>query len=99
MAAHEYTREEFGAKVLDYYQEESPRVFDQVNAWRARGDGAAVYENHDLGHPDLGDLRIVSFGSPAALIETDTPPERLPDIGSAINWRYTLIGTYTGAAL
>lgn len=99
MAVHEYTREEFGAEILDYWQEGSARVFAQVNGWRARGDGAAVYENHDLGHPDLGDQRIVSFGSAAAMIESDEPPERLPDIGGTINWRYVLVGTYKGAAL
>ena len=35
-----------------------------------------------------------SFGSPAAQLETDHPPQTLPDIGGAINWRYQLIGTY-----
>lgn len=70
---------------------------DQVaimKRWLARGDGIAVYENHDMGHPELGHRQLVSYGSPAATLETDTPPERLPDFPATINWRYSLIGVY-----
>ena len=66
---------------------------EQVQKWLDRGDGVAGYENHDLGHRDLGHRQFVSFGSKYAQLEEDTPPKRLPDIGSAINWRYQLIGT------
>lgn len=67
----------------------------RMNGWIGRGDGIAVYTNEDLGHSQLGDKRFVSFGSPAAQLETDTPPAVLPDgIGGGINWRYTLTGTY-----
>lgn len=69
---------------------------DTINRWLARGDGAAVYENHDLGHPMAGHIQVASYGSDAAQLETDDPPERLPDIGHQINWRYMLIGTYRG---
>jgi hypothetical protein len=65
-----------------------------VGRWLARGDGIAVYRNEDLGHPEIGHLQFLSFGSHEAQLETDTPPERLPDIGSRINWRYRLAGTY-----
>lgn len=65
-----------------------------VQRWLNRGDGIAVYENHDLGHPELGHRKFMSYGSSAAQLETDTPPERLPDIGGAINWRYQLVGVY-----
>lgn len=72
-------------------------VLNQMNGWLGRGDGIAMYENQDLGHPDLGDKRYVSYGSPAAQLETSTPPTQLPDgIGGTINWRYVLIGTYRG---
>ncbi len=75
-------------------------VVDQMNTWLGRGDGIAVFENQDMGHPDLGDRRFVSFGSPAAQLETDTPPDRLPDgVGGTVNWRYGLVGTYRGAPL
>lgn len=71
----------------------------QMNDWLARGDGIAVYTNEDLGHPDLGDKRFVSYGSQAAQLETDTPPEQLPDTTMSINWRYRLTGTYRGEVL
>lgn len=59
-----------------------------------RGDGVAVYENHDLGHPELGHRQYVSYGSAQSALGTvDPPPQRLPDWPGAINWRYTLIGT------
>lgn len=35
-----------------------------------RGDGLAVYVNHDLGHPDVGQWQIVSYGSEASQLET-----------------------------
>lgn len=70
-----------------------------INGWLTRGDGAAIYENHDLGHPDIGHVQIVSYGSAAAQIETVEAPERMPDIGNRINWRYTLIGVYKGEPL
>jgi len=70
-----------------------------VNKWLARGDGLAVYENHELGHPELGHRQYASYGSSAAQLETQTPPARLPDIGQRINWRYLLVGTYRGEAL
>lgn len=71
-----------------------PEAHPTVQKWLDRGDGIAVYENHDLGHPGAGHRKFVSFGSNAAQLETDDPPTRLPDIGNQINWRYQLIGTY-----
>ena len=65
---------------------------ETVLRWLERGDGVAVYENHDLGHSNAGHRKFVSFGSSAAQLETDDPPRRLPDIGE-INWRYQLIST------
>jgi hypothetical protein len=74
-------------------------VYDQVNIWLARGDGIAIYRNEDLGHVDVGLIQIVSYGSAEAQLEDAEPPEQLPDIGGAINWRYRLHGTYKGEAL
>lgn len=70
-----------------------------LNRWLDRGDGIAIYENQDLGHPELGHVQFLSYGSPAAQLETEEPPVRLPDIGGAINWRYQLVGVYRGAML
>lgn len=73
---------------------------EQVNGWLARGDGIAVYENHDFGHPDLGHRRYVSYGSAQAQIEKDVPPEQMPDLaGHSPNWRYRLVGVYRGRPL
>ena len=83
-------------------------IMDLVDRAHKRGDGAAVYVNNDLGHPDIGQWQVVSYGGPEAQLETrslkgvhlderfnyqhgkDILPQRLPDIGGRINWRYTL---------
>lgn len=72
---------------------------ETVNLWLERGDGIAVYENVEIGHPQAGHMKFVSYGSTAAQLETEEPPVRLPDIGGDINWRYHLIGTYRGEPL
>lgn len=69
-------------------------MWDNLNLWFERGDGVAVYENADFSHPFAGHILLVSFGSPDAQLETDDPPQRLPDIGSQINWRYWLRVVY-----
>jgi len=71
-----------------------PFNMELIEKWLERGDGVAVYRNMDLGHPEVGRVQAVSFGSPAAQLETNDPPETMPDIGGAINWRYQLIGIY-----
>ncbi|HXU02717.1 MAG TPA: hypothetical protein VN903_17250 [Polyangia bacterium] len=91
-ATKSYTRDEVRALVPTQHHA-------TVNRWLARGDGIAIYSNHDLGSRDIGHQQFVSFGSAAAQLETDPPPSRLPDIGAAINWRYYLEGTYRGEQL
>lgn len=63
-----------------------------VNAWLERGDGVAIYENQAFDSSNAGHLKYVSYGSASAQIETEEPPQRLPDIGSQVNWAYQLIG-------
>lgn len=94
MTTKTYTKDEFTQLLRD--EEYTPENVAMINRWLARGDGAAVYENVDLGHRHLGHKQITSYGSPAAMLEVDTPPERLPDIGNSINYRYYLAGTYKG---
>lgn len=80
-------------------EEQIARIKDKVNAWLRRGDGLVIYENVDLGHPELGHIKVVSFGSPAAQLEVTEAgdiPMTLPDFGSAINWRYFINGWYRG---
>jgi hypothetical protein len=87
MMAKTYTRDELRELLGD------PEDFALIeHRWFNRGDGCAVYENADMGHPELGHLQFVSYGSSAAQLEMDEPPQRLPDIGNRINWRYQLIG-------
>jgi hypothetical protein len=74
------------------------RDLRKMNSWLERGDGLAVYENHDLGHPALGHKVYLSFGSPAAQIESDDLPQfcpvNLPH--GLMAWRYVLVGTLQG---
>lgn len=73
-----------------------------INVWLARGDTVCFYRNVDLGHRDVGFIKIVSYGSPEAQLEREQfsePPTRLPDIGTEFNWRYRLFATYEGAPL
>lgn len=65
----------------------SPEALKQM---RERGGNWAAYENHDLGHPDLGHLRFLKYGPDCTLKE---PPARYPDTSEGIGWRYVYIGT------
>lgn len=93
-----FTREElaglFEGQGYDYPERE--QALRLIDRWVERGDGCAIYRNEEIGNLNLGDLKFVSFGSDAAQIPTggDLPPARMPDIGSEINWRYVLWGTY-----
>jgi len=71
----------------------------RINRWLLRGDGMAVYQNHDMCSHDRGSIVVVSYGSPEAQLETDTPPTTLPDFPGSINWRYQLIALYRGEPL
>jgi len=70
-----------------------------MNRWLARGDGIAVYQNAAMDSALLGTRKYVSYGSREAQIESETPPQRLPDIGDQINWAYRLEGVYLGGPL
>ena len=95
----EYTAEALSALLGERYEpEDMPEIVGKLNAWLARGDGVAVYENHDLGHPELGRIVCLSFGSPESALGVE-PPQRMPDLPQLIGWRYQLIGTYRGEAL
>jgi hypothetical protein len=56
---------------------------------RERGGTWAAYQCHDLGHADMGQLQFLKYG---ALCTIKTPPDRLPDTRTRINWRYLLVG-------
>jgi hypothetical protein len=63
-----------------------PEALQQM---RDRGGRWAAYENHDLGHRDLGHLKFLKVGKGCTF---ETAPERLPDTPQEINWRYVLTG-------
>lgn len=70
----------------------------KVNVWLKRGDGVAVYENQNLSSPMAGHNQFISFGSKAAQVTGEEPPDRMPDLGRS-NWAYYLVGTYRGEPL
>ena len=49
----------------------------------------AAYENHDLGHWDVGHLKFLAVGPQNTF---KTAPERMPDARGEINWRYVHVG-------
>lgn len=86
-----------GYDILRDWLESEGYSADDLNTfdgWIGRGDHVLVYEERDLSSPFLGDKIIVSYGSDQAQIERSQypePPQRLPDIGEIIRWRYVLI--------
>ena len=54
---------------------------------RERGGDWYAYRNADLGHPEIGRLKFLKCGPGCTLVE---PPQKLPDMGGEINWRYQL---------
>jgi hypothetical protein len=68
------------------------KTFNRIQGWRQEGKGAALYQNQELGHPEMGHLQIISFGTPEAGLPMDEPPQTMPDFPDRINWRYQLVG-------
>jgi len=96
----EFTGSQASGFIAERYGWYAATAIPQVNAWLQRGDGIAFYVNSDLGSPDAGDLRMISYGSAAAQIESNDVPTTLPDgIGGSVNWRYQLEAIYRGDAL
>jgi hypothetical protein len=96
MPAEQWTRLQLEEYLVRQWEDDTPQVMAQIQSWVDRGDGAAIYENHDLGSQDVGMPKIVSYGSPRSQLETDDPPTTLPDMGGSINWRFQLVATYHG---
>ena len=94
-----WAAEQLSAYISRQYLTEADDITGQVNRWLERGDGVAVYENQDLGHPEVGWPRLASYGGPEAMLVTDEPPQRLPDTPKHINWRYQLVAVYRGEPL
>lgn len=56
---------------------------------RERGGTWYAYQNHDLGHPELGHLRFLQVGPECTYQEA---PERYPDSQYGLGWRYLRVG-------
>lgn len=98
----EYTAEELQGLLAESAESDHgwlAEAIGKLNKILERGDSIAVYANEDPGSPSVGHRQYVSYGAKFAQIETARPPEQMPDIGNAINWRYRLAGTYNGAKL
>jgi hypothetical protein len=60
----------------------SPYNFDDTK-W-------AAYQNHDMGHRDLGHLKFLACGPQNTMKAVNS--DRMPDFPGAINWRYQFVG-------
>jgi hypothetical protein len=93
---NEINRDDLWAMLDPKYPTLQAQNREVITRWLDRGDGCAVYEDHNLGSPNAGHRQFVSFGSPAAQLEGPNPPQRLPDIGGVINWAYQLVAVCHG---
>jgi len=62
---------------------------DPLSQMRERGGDWYAYQNHDMGHPELGHLAFMKCG-PGCTFEE--PPGKHPDTPGKIMWRYVLVG-------
>lgn len=61
----------------------------QLATMRERGGKWAAYQNHDMGHSELGLLVFLQYGEGRTHA---TPPERAPDGPHGLGWRYLHVG-------
>lgn len=65
---------------------------DALAAMKARGGRWAAFQNHAMDSNQLGHLRFIKFGPGCTFESADALPERHPDTGDCIGWRYLLVG-------
>lgn len=63
---------------------------EALEAMRERGGRWAAYQNHDLGHRELGHLQFLQYGGKDNTFMV--PPKSYPDTAQRIGWRYLLVG-------
>ena len=56
---------------------------------RERGGSWAAYQNHAMDSSGLGHLKFLQYGEDCTFV---SPPQKLPDMPSEINWMYVLVG-------
>lgn len=62
---------------------------EALQKMRDIGGNWSCFQNHDLGHHDLGHLKFLKYGKGCTF---ETPPDPLPDTQTEINWRYVFVG-------
>lgn len=70
------------------YGDEKPDP-EALTQMQSRGGTWAAYQNHEIGHPDCGNLRFLKIG-PGCTFE-NAPPV-YPDTKHGIGWRYLYVG-------
>lgn len=67
-------------------------VLAKLQDFLKAGHFIGVYENQDLGHPELGHKKFWAGGNGFTVPSPDRFPKCLPDTQTEINWRYWLQG-------
>ena len=67
-----------------------PEVLAKLQAQHKSGCAWVAYQNHDLGHHDVGGIRFLLTGPGATFA---APPPRSPDTHFGLGWRYLPVGT------
>lgn len=63
---------------------------EALTQMRERGGKWCAFQNHDLGHPEVGNLRFLQYGGTGSTFAT--PPDRYPDTQHGLGWRYLHCG-------
>lgn len=66
-----------------------PEMLEILDNQRKERTRWAVYQNHDIGHRDVGHIRYLAIGPNNSLQEA---PSKMPDTKGIIGWRYIFIG-------
>ena len=66
-----------------------PESLEQIRNTTRETDRWAAYENHDLGHPNVGHLVFLVVGPTRTFKEA---PEKAPDGPWGMGWRYLFAG-------
>lgn len=73
-------------------------IHEQLRALVATGRHVAVYENHDLGHYELGRLVFLTYGGDDSTFAE--PPACAPDSPQyGLGWRYLPVAIYTASTI
>lgn len=89
----------WGNNIVKDGPDDTAPVIAQLNGFLSEGCGFGIYKNEDMGHPAVGEIRIMKFGEGCTYTSAEEMTERLPDTQYGIGWRYVLRGVYEGEQL